>query len=268
MRYFILFFLWIGLGFLACGMNESKEGAGGGSVEKPEKSVSRDSNIKVLVELFTSEGCSSCPPADINLIKLEEGQPIKGVEIITLAFHVDYWDYLGWKDKFSSAEFSRRQNTYSTNFDLPSNYTPQMVVDGKYEFVGSRWTEALSGIKKAANDNKGEISIDLKKNETTAKINVKAAKISSDADSEILLAIAEDDLETMVKSGENGGKKLKHSAVVRNLIKLGEIKSREDSFKIEKDIPLNSDWKSKHLSFVVFVQNKSSKQVLAVGRVE
>src|SRR5687768_4382247 len=92
----------------------------------------------VLVELFTSEGCSSCPPADAVLARLENEQPDKNAEIIALAFHVDYWNYLGWKDEFSSAVYSERQSGYAAAFKQNSNYTPQMVVDGETEFVGSR----------------------------------------------------------------------------------------------------------------------------------
>src|SRR5215218_8363456 len=104
----------------------------------------------VLVELFTSEGCSSCPPADKNLTFLENQQPVRQAEIITLAFHVDYWDRLGWKDRFSSPLFSRRQEIYSEALKLDSSYTPQMIVDGETEFVGSDSGKAAKEIAKAA----------------------------------------------------------------------------------------------------------------------
>src|SRR5688500_5386821 len=90
----------------------------------------------VLVELFTSEGCSSCPPADKVLARLESEQPVKDVEIVPLALHVDYWNYLGWRDEFSSNAFSQRQNGYAKRFKLDSIYTPQMVVDGQKQFTG------------------------------------------------------------------------------------------------------------------------------------
>src|SRR5215471_17890729 len=92
----------------------------------------------VVVELFTSEGCSSCPPADALLAKMETAQPFRGVQIIAIEEHVDYWDQQGWVDPFSSADWTDRQQVYETAFRQPGPYTPQMVVNGRRQFVGSR----------------------------------------------------------------------------------------------------------------------------------
>src|SRR5688572_1762117 len=104
----------------------------------------------VLVELFTSEGCSSCPPADALLISFVQKQPVEGVEIIAIGEHVDYWNHIGWTDRFSSASYSQRQAAYATKFGLGSVYTPQMVVDGAAELVGSERGAALRSIAEAA----------------------------------------------------------------------------------------------------------------------
>ncbi len=104
----------------------------------------------VVIELFTSEGCSSCPPADALLVELSHKSPPSGAQLILLGEHVDYWNYIGWTDRFSSAAFSDRQNNYAKQLHLATVYTPQMVIDGHLQLVGNGAAEVYRDISKAA----------------------------------------------------------------------------------------------------------------------
>ena len=112
--------------------------------------VRSGANMNALVELYTSEGCSSCPPADAHLTKLLREQPIAGVEVVPLSFHVDYWNHQGWRDPFSAKAFSVRQESYSKIAGGNKVYTPQMVVDGQDEFNGSDEGAARKFLQAAA----------------------------------------------------------------------------------------------------------------------
>src|SRR6266481_5186145 len=115
--------------------------------------------VPVLLELFTSEGCSSCPPADRLLEVLDQEQPVAGAELIVLSEHVDYWDRLGWKDPFSSSQYTARQEEYASKFSRDGVYTPQLVVDGRFGFVGSDGREATLAIQRAMREQKIGIAI-------------------------------------------------------------------------------------------------------------
>jgi hypothetical protein len=216
----------------------------------------------VLVELFTSEGCSSCPPADRQLDFLDTQQPVSGAEVITLAFHVDYWDRLGWKDAYSSAEFSERQNQYVQRMKLASSYTPQMVVDGRAEFVGSNGGQAMDAIAKAAVQPKA--IIDIKLTESNAEVEV--GSLPKHESATVYLAAAEDGIVTDVKNGENGGKKLPHISVVRKLEIVGQWKSVDTMFKASAKLPTGSEWKTENIKYIVFAQEDASGKVIAVGK--
>jgi hypothetical protein len=165
----------------------------------------------VLVELFTSEGCSDCPPAD-RLLEHLDGQAI------VLSEHVDYWDHLGWKDRFSSPLFSRRQESYCPLINPKGPYTPEMVVDGDAEFVGSDAKRAAAAIAKAARRPKAEVKL----SRPAAGLQVEIA--SPPAGGDVWMALADDRDASEVAAGENRGRRLEHVAVVRSLRKIGSVK--------------------------------------------
>jgi hypothetical protein len=227
----------------------------------------------VVVELFTSEGCSSCPPADEVLSKLDKMQPIQGVEVIALGEHVDYWNRLGWTDPYSSEDFSRRQSRYSDAFNQNSVYTPQMIVDGRDEFAGGNMERARTAIAKAAQAPKANIQ--LASSQNSEATNSRAVKLSlhvSDLPrltagdtAEVLLAITENNLRSEVSRGENGGRYLRHSAVVRQLTGLGEIGGSQNSFAAEPTVNLDNGWQRDNLRAVAFVQERGTRRVLGAA---
>jgi hypothetical protein len=208
----------------------------------------------VLVELFTSEGCSSCPPADALLGRLRQEFAGRGFEVIPLGFHVDYWNSLGWKDRFSAAEFSRRQEQYARALRVDGPYTPQMVVDGETEFVGSESARASAAIAEAANrSQRAQIELSLS---ALDKLTVKASSAENGA--QVMLAITEDNLSTKVGAGENNGRELHHAAVVRELHPLGKIQN--GSFATSVPLAMAKEWKPADLRAVV-----SSSRAKLVG---
>ncbi|MGH9803384.1 MAG: DUF1223 domain-containing protein [Blastocatellia bacterium] len=227
----------------------------------------------VIVELFTSEGCSSCPPADKVLAELEKSQPVAGAEIIALSEHVDYWNYIGWSDPFSSAAFSARQQAYAPVFGNDGVYTPQMVVDGQAEFNGSSSSKAQAAITRAAKLPKGEVKIAFAQNSSASdaqaiklKISVeKLPAVTSGDVAEVLLAITESNLSSQVVRGENSGRRLGHTAVVRELRSLGQVAVSSKPFEAETAAMLNKEWKRGELRAVVFVQERAHKRILGAG---
>jgi hypothetical protein len=229
--------------------------------EKRKGSPSKN-KTPVLVELFTSEGCATCPPAERNLALLEKEQPNPDAEIITLALHVDYWNGFGWTDEFSSPIFSQRQEIYGNKFKIVSVYTPQMVVDGSRHFVGSNLGEAQKIISEAAKTPKAAVELSL----ASDILKVKISDVPKHEMASVYLAIAEDNLQTDVKKGENGGRTLQHASVVRTLKPLGRILSENNSFEIETALNIQPNWKKQDLKLVVFLQENQSRKVLGVTK--
>jgi len=219
----------------------------------------------VLVELFTSEGCSSCPPADALLSKLNEAQPIPGVTVIALEEHVDYWDRQGWRDPFSSAEFTARQQRYGEWLHIDAPYTPEMFVDGQSEFLGSDSRRALSELARAARTAKTPVRLTLR--EKSADRVSLAVEVDARTSGDVLLAITESGLASDVARGENAGRNLKHSAVVRKMIPIGKLKAGRP-FSAEPAVLLAHEWKPENLGAVVFIQERSNGKVLGAAELD
>ena len=217
----------------------------------------------VVVELFTSEGCSSCPPADALLGHLRQDLAGKNIQVIPLGLHVDYWDFQGWKDRFSSAEFTQRQQQYARQMRLDGPYTPQMVVDGTIELVGSDASQAERAISKSAGDPAlAEVMLSAKTSDQLT-IEVKGSLPANGA--RVMLAITEDNLSTKVSGGENGGHELHHAAVVRDLRQLGATK--DGAFLREVPLKLKKDWKPGDLRVVVLVQDGDAGKILGAASI-
>jgi hypothetical protein len=209
----------------------------------------------VLLELFSSEGCSSCPPADTLLDKLEQTQPVPGVHIIALEFHVDYWNRLGWTDPFSNAEYSERQRAYSQAMKKSNVYTPQMVVDGAAEFVGSSEASALKALAAAATVSS---PVTLRAERIDDSVNIQVAPAAQPLN--VYLARTERGLATQVPSGENAGKTLHHAPVVRSVVLLGKT-SPALPFSAKPAVPRLTP----NYATVMFVVEPSSMRVLAAA---
>jgi hypothetical protein len=221
----------------------------------------------VLVELFTSEGCSSCPPADTFLQRLIEMPPSADVQIIGLGHHVTYWDHQGGRDRFSSAALTDRQERYGSALHVEAVYTPQMVVDGRSQFVGSDTKAGLRAIDEASARPHGAIAIALEAASSgRVAVSVTATGLPSLSRSnraDILVAVTEDGLTSNVRAGENSGRKLVHAAVVRRLTTAGEAVGEQAMART--DVALDREWQRERLKIVAFVQERSSRRVLGTA---
>src|SRR5262245_19863209 len=224
-----------------------------------------DDRVPVIVELFTSEGCSSCPPADAALMRLASTQPVPGVEIVAMSEHVDYWNSLGWTDPFSAAQFSQRQNEYAQAFGLNGIYTPQMVIDGREEFVGNDVNQAVQGISRAAKAPKRPFTVTptkLDSENVRFQVRIEPDSASDRNSADVYMGITENNLKSSVKRGENEGRVLAHTAVVRRLTLIGSL-DRRNSFNAEPVVRIDRRWKPADVRVLIFVQDHKTKHILA-----
>jgi len=209
-----------------------------------------------LLELYTSEGCSSCPPAD----KWMSG--IKTDKVTPLAFHVDYWDYIGWKDKFSKSEYSDRQRKGAAFAGAGFVYTPQFVMNGR-DFKGwdnSRLNESIEKNQKlASRANLSLNAVTLENGAISLKASAQTTKPTDAKNSDVFIAIYENKLVSQVKAGENSGRELKHDYVVREFFGAYQI-NNQNTFS--KDFNLSAEWKKRDAGAVIFVQNSQTGEIL------
>jgi len=224
----------------------------------------------VVVELFTSEGCSSCPLADKLLQQLQAQQPVAGAEIIPLEEHVDYWNHDGWVDAFSSADWTLRQQNYVALIKKDV-YTPELVIDGQSQFVGNDPQEAEVEIEKAARAAKTEVAITAAQSDAKgSRFHVSVGKLvgatSGDA-AEIWLAVTEDGLHSQVSGGENSGQVLQHVATLRSLHKIGvaDANGAQVSFTGDPVVKVNSHWALENVHVTVFIQKKKSREIIGAA---
>jgi hypothetical protein len=177
--------------------------------------------------------------------------------------HVDYWNRLGWKDEFSSPLYSQRQSLYAQRFKQADVYTPQMIVDGSEQFSGNDSGKATKAIIDAAKSRKATLDLSV----DGEKLKVKIFNLPEHENASVFLAIAEDNLATSVRRGENSGKTLEHVSVARELKSIGNLNAQDKSFETETTFQLQPNWKKENLKFVVFVQGNTNRKIYGAKRI-
>ena len=223
--------------------------------------------VPILVELFTAEGCPMCPPADKNLAYLDREQPFPEADVITLSLHVDYWNSRGWKDEFSSAMFTRRQDIYAQIFRVRDIFTPQMIIDGQTQLPGADLAKTRKAVVESAKLAKGKIEITAAKDAVSdVKLQVKISDLPAHETATVFLAIAEDNLAS--KRGKTVSTRREYVSVVRELKSLGSLAGVQNKLETEISLQFQLAWKKENLKFVVFAQENASRKVLAVNKIK
>lgn len=223
--------------------------------------------VPVLIELFTSEGCSSCPPAD-HFLETLDSQPLASAEFIVLSEHVDYWDHDGWKDPFSSHDLTDRQFNYKQQFRLPDAYTPQMIVDGSHQLLGTDGKAVEQAIRESIAHPKIDLritSVSVENSRITAHLEGPALDATGGAKSlDLYVAVALNRAESQVLKGENANHHLTHVAVVRKLTRVSKIKAG-DALSRDVELKLDSNADPHNLRVIVFLQDPNSGKVFGAA---
>jgi len=218
----------------------------------------------ILIELFTSEGCSSCPPADTILQRLDEFQPIAGAQLIVLSEHVNYWDHDGWKDPNSSQALTDRQSDYETQLGVKDVHTPQFIIDGTGDVPLNDIPQMEGMLIKAKDEPRISVRISDVKFDPADPTSLRA-HIEADANeihtADVYVAVALSHVESQVLKGENGGKHLVHVAVVQQLTKVGKL-AKGKSFAQDVQLKLKPGTDPKNLRLVAFVQESGPGKLL------
>jgi len=226
----------------------------------------------VIAELFTSEGCSSCPPADTLVRQLAEAQPFDGAYLIAIEEHVDYWDRLGWRDPFSSAQFTSRQTEYNDRvFRTGSIYTPQLVVDGVRECVGSDRSTIRAIVADSIRSPHAAVRVQSVAVSSHLSVTVSIdvpAEIARRGVADVFVIVAEPGLVSVVGHGENGGRTLTHGAVARLLAPIGKLSQRDRAFTGTVDVAIARNWNIGNLQVVGVIQERDSRRILGAGAAE
>lgn len=212
-----------------------------------------------LLELYTSEGCSSCPPADELLGKIQN--ELKDKNVYVLSYHVDYWDKQGWKDIFSNADFTKRQYDYAKYMEKDPIYTPQVIINGKIDYVGSQETSLRNGIKSALSKPvSANLSLEASQNANSLSVNYNVEGTSKN--SRLLIAVVQKEAKSNVKRGENAHRVLSHYQIVRNLQSVDLNKAKKGTALVH----LPKNYNTQDFEIIGFVQDMNSGAILEVKR--
>jgi hypothetical protein len=215
----------------------------------------------VLLELFTSEGCSSCPPADALLARLSD-RPIAGIPVVALGEHVDTWDDLGWRDPFSSALFTARHHAYARRLGARSAYTPQVVANGRAQALGSDERAVRAAIAAATREPRGLLSARVVHVDSAGAVLALEAEWPAATPADVLVALVQDRASTRVSRGENAGRTLAHVAVARALVRAGGGVGR-----FSGQVAVARSWAPEATRAVAFVQEPDGGPIHAVATV-
>ncbi|NLR68702.1 DUF1223 domain-containing protein [Chitinophaga varians] len=223
--------------------------------------IQKDNNDKgfAVVELFTSEGCWSCPPADALIARLQQGNNNK--QLYIMAFHVDYWDHQGWKDRFSQAGFTERQKQYASWLRLNNIYTPQLIVNGKTEMVGSEEGAVLGAVSAALQETSAQ-PLSLKAVQANRELKITYDGAVANKKARIVVALVQKNASSQVNAGENAGKQLAHVQIVR------QLQQQELKEQGAVSLSLPEDFHQNGWEVIAFVQHKNTGAITQSAKLE